>query len=193
MTKESRQVPPLIVGVGGGLGGESHSLAALKVALQAAEKAGARVDLISLQTIRLPLYEPDRPLVDYPVEVNEFVQRMANADGYLWSSPAYHGTVSGVVKNAIDFVEFLSDRVPPYLDQKPVGLISTASGVVGGVTTIQTLIQTAHALRAWVVPLSVPIPQVGRVIDQQGHVTDPTIQDRLQLLGEEVVRFLSKK
>jgi FMN reductase len=184
---------PLIVGLGGGLGSESHSLSALKVALIASEKAGARIDLINLQVVRLPLFEPDKALSGYPADVKDFIRRIAGADGYLWASPAYHGTVSGVVKNALDFVELLSDRTPPYLDGKPVGLISTAGGTMAGVTTIQALMHTAHALRAWVVPLSVPIPKAWQVIDKKGHIKDPSIEDRLRLLGEEVVRFLSRK
>jgi FMN reductase len=183
---------PLIVGLGGGLGSESHSLSALKVALSAAEKAGARIDLINLQVVRLPLFEPDKALSDYPADVKDFIRRIAGANGYLWSSPAYHGTVSGVVKNALDFIEFLSNLKPPYLDGKPVGLISTAGGTIAGVTTIQALMHTAHALRAWVVPLSVPIPHAWQVIDKEGHIKDSSIKDRLRLLGEEVVHFLSR-
>jgi FMN reductase len=189
----SSNKPPFVLGIGGGLRGESHSLVTLKVALEAAEKAGAQTDLVDLQTIRLPFYEPDKELSDYPAEVKRFVERIARADGYVWSSPAYHGTVSGVVKNALDFIEFLSDENPPYLDGKPVGLISTAGGTMAAVTTIQALMHTAHALRAWVVPLTVPITQAWKVMDKEGRIKDPDIENRLKLLGQELVKFIARK
>ncbi|HLB95193.1 MAG TPA: NAD(P)H-dependent oxidoreductase [Nitrospiria bacterium] len=184
---------PIILGLGGGLRGESHSLTVLKVTLEAVEKAGVQTELMDLQTLRLPFYEPAKTLKDYPQEVKDFIEKIARADGYVWSSPAYHGTVSGVVKNALDFIEFLSDQKPPYLDGKPVGLISTAGGTMAAVTTIQALIHTAHALRAWVVPLTIAIPQAWRLIDEQGRLKDPALEDRLKLLGNELVKFISRR
>jgi FMN reductase len=192
MTPSGKGTGRLVVGLGGGLGGESQSLAALKAALAACEKAGARTDLIDLQTVRLPLLEPNKPLESYSAEAKDFVARIAAADGYLWASPAYHGTISGVVKNALDFIEYLSDRRPPYLHGKPVGLISTAAGSMAAVTTIQAMQHVAHSLRAWVVPLSVPIHQAHKAIDWEGRVTDPSVMERLEMLGREVVGFLNR-
>jgi len=125
--------------------------------------------------------------------LDRVVNRIESADGYLWASPAYHGTISGVVKNALDFIEYLSDRTPPYLHGKPVGLISTAGGTVAAVTTIQAMQHVAHSLRAWVVPLSVPIHQAHRAIDSQGRIIDPSVGERLALLGEELVAFLNRR
>jgi FMN reductase len=192
MTPSGKRTDRTVLGLGGGLGGESQSLAALKAALAACEEAGARTDLIDLQTVRLPLLEPNLPLESYPAEVKDFVARIAAADGYLWASPAYHGTISGVVKNALDFIEYLSDRRPPYLHGKPVGLISTAGGSMAAVTTIQALQHVAHSLRAWVVPLSVPIHRAYEAIDSAGRITDPSVAERLALLGREVVAFLER-
>ena len=192
MKPSGKRNAPLVLGLGGGLGGESQSLAALRVALNACEKAGARTDLIDLQSVRLPSLEPNKPIESYSAEAKDFVNRIAAADGYLWASPAYHGTISGVVKNALDFIEYLSDRNPPYLHGKPVGLISTAAGSIAAVTTIQALQHVAHALRAWVVPLSVPVHTAFKVIDSEGRITDPSVEDRLALLGQEVVAFLRR-
>ena len=128
MTSPRKATSPLILGLGGGLGPGIHSLSALKEALKAAEKGGAKTDLINLKEFNLPLFNSEKGISDYPPPVKDMLERIAAADGYLWSSPAYHGTISGVVKNALDFTEYLSDRNPPYLHGKPVGLISTAGG-----------------------------------------------------------------
>ena len=49
----------------------------------------------------------------------------------IWSSPTYHGSVSGSFKNALDWLILLAEREPPYLSNKPVGLVTTAGGVQG--------------------------------------------------------------
>lgn len=193
MNKELRQSRPLILGLGGGLGPGTHSLSALKEALKAAEKGGATTDLINLKEVDLPLFNPESRISDYPPNVKDYIERVIAADGYIWTTPAYHGTVSGVVKNALDYTEYLSDRSPPYLYGKPVGLICTAGGTTAGVSTIQSLIHVAHALRAWVVPLTVPIPQAGRIINAAGEIGDPLIRERLSMLANELLGFLSKR
>jgi NAD(P)H-dependent FMN reductase len=53
------------------------------------------------------------------------------ADGLLWSSPLYQGTISGALKNALDWLHVLGDRDPPYLHDKVIGLISAAGGTQG--------------------------------------------------------------
>ena len=52
-------------------------------------------------------------------------------DAMIWSSPTYHGSVSGSFKNALDWLILLAERDPPYLTNKPVGLVTTAGGVQG--------------------------------------------------------------
>jgi FMN reductase len=41
-------------------------------------------------------------------------------DAMIWSSPTYHGSVSGSFKNALDWLILLAERDPPYLTNKPV-------------------------------------------------------------------------
>jgi len=80
------------------------------------------------------MYEPDKELADYTPNVRQFVGAIANADGLLISTAAYHGTLAGVTKNALDYLEFLSDT--EYLHNKPVGLIATAGGDQADVNSI---------------------------------------------------------
>jgi len=84
------------------------------------------------------------------------------AQGMLWSSPLYHGTISGAFKNALDWLQLLSDRNPPYLTDKVVGLISTAGGT-HGLQAVNTMEFVVRALRGWAVPLVLPIPQAWQV------------------------------
>jgi FMN reductase len=76
----------------------------------------------------------------------------------IWSSPTYHGSVSGSFKNALDWLILLAERDPPYLTNKPVGLVTTAGGVQG-LQAINSMEFVVRALRGWSVPLVQPVAQ----------------------------------
>jgi FMN reductase len=174
-----------IVGLGGSLAEVSTSRAALRVALEGAEIAGARARLLDLRTLDLPMYDPDD---DEPTRAAaELLDACHGADGMLWSSPLYQGTISGALKNALDWLRLLGDREPPYLHDKVVGLISAAGGTQG-LQAINTMEFATRALRAWAVPYVVPIPTAARVFDADGRVHDPAVESQLRTLGSEVVR-----
>ncbi|OLE97376.1 MAG: hypothetical protein AUG75_09065 [Cyanobacteria bacterium 13_1_20CM_4_61_6] len=148
-----------VVGLGGSLAAPSSSLAALKVALEGAAEAGAETLLLDIRELNLPMYAPD---MGAPESVLQLCQAVHEADGLLWSSPLYHGTISGAFKNALDWLQLLSDRKPAYLTDKVVGLISTAGGTQG-LQAVNTMEFVVRALRGWAVPLVIPIPQAWRV------------------------------
>jgi NAD(P)H-dependent FMN reductase len=88
-------------------------LAALRAALHGAEEAGAETRLLDLRELLLPLYNPD---ADEPTpEATELIESCYAADGLIWSSPLYQGTISGALKNALDWLHELGRRDPPYL------------------------------------------------------------------------------
>ena len=76
-------------------------------------------------------------------------------DGLIIASPGYHGSVSGLVKNALDGLEDLRDDRRPYLHGRAVGLIVTADGAQAGGSTLAALRSVVHALRGWPTPLGV--------------------------------------
>lgn len=170
--------------MGGSLAPTSASLAALKVALEGAAAAGARTELLDLRALDLPMF---MPTVAPPESVARFCDAVYTADGLLWSSPLYNGTVSGAFKNAVDWLHLLSDRRPPYLTDKIVGLISTAGGV-NGLQAVITMEFITRSLRAWAVPLVLPIPRATDVFSTEGNVRDSRVAAQLRALGQEVAR-----
>src|SRR3989449_5747097 len=100
-----------IVGLGGSLRPTSSSRAALKTALDGAADAGAKVDLLDLRQLNLPMYDPSSEAV--PESVTHLVESVYAADGMIWSSPLYHGSISGSFKNALDWLILLGERDPP--------------------------------------------------------------------------------
>ena len=130
------------------------------------------------------MYAPDAEHV--PDAARAFCESVYACHGMLWSSPLYHGTISGSFKNALDWLQLIGDRQPPYLTDKVVGLISTAGGTQG-LQAVNTMEFIVRALRGWAVPLVIPIPQAWRII-QKGQVLDETVASQLGVLGAEVAR-----
>jgi FMN reductase len=174
-----------VVGIGGSFSAASSSLAALKIAMQGAEQAGATTQIFDIRALDLPMYDPSAKNV--PAAVQQMADAVYEADGLLWSSPLYHGTISGSFKNALDWLQVLSDRTPPFLTDKVVGLLSAAGGTQG-LQAVNTMEFVVRALRGWAVPLVIPIAEAWRVFDNQGFSKDPKLTELLHTLGSEVAR-----
>src|SRR5262249_37397071 len=149
---DARQEPasqarrPFIVGFGGTTRSGSSSERALRQALEAAESGGAEVLLLSAAELDFPMYRPQAPASAASARVAGAVRR---ADGVVIASPGYPGAMSGLIKNALDYIEELRDDPRPYLDGRAVGCISCAYGWQATMTTLVSLRSVVHALRGW--------------------------------------------
>ncbi|MET7764071.1 NAD(P)H-dependent oxidoreductase [Streptomyces sp. NPDC005393] len=176
--------PVLVVGMGGSLRTPSTSLAALRVAIEGAAAAGAATEVMPLSGLDLPFYTPEHGI---PPAARFLADTIHGADALLWSSPTYHGSVSGAFKNAVDWLTILADRDPPYLTNKPVGMLTTAGGVQG-LQAINSMDFIVRALRGWSVPLVIAVPRSTQVFDPDANLTDPSVAAQLRGLGAEVTR-----
>ena len=145
--------------------------------------------MLDLRELKLPMYEPGRPLDDYGPEVRGFVEALRGADALILSTAAYHGTLAGVTKNALDFTQFLARDERPYLDGRVVGLISTAGGERAAANTTDAMVHIVHALRGIVAPSMVTISRAWQRSDGDGNITDETYGGRLDKLGTLVVEM----
>jgi len=178
-----------IVGLGGSLARISKSRAALQTALEGAASAGAETQLLDIRELDLPMYNPDD---DEPtVAASRLIEVSYAADGMLWSSPMYQGTISGAFKNALDWLHVLGERDPPYLHDKVIGLISAAGGTQG-LQAINTMEFSVRALRGWAVPYVVPVATAACVFDHAGQIQDQAVELQLKTLGSEVVRVAER-
>ncbi|MBB5711236.1 NADPH-dependent FMN reductase [Sphingomonas xinjiangensis] len=146
---------PHIVALGGTLRAESTTGRLLAAALSAAEARGARTTLLTGDAIAFRHYEPGLGKGD--AAITRYLEALRTADAVIVGSPGYHGTLSGLVKTALDYVEELrtDDRV--YFDGIPVGLLATAAGWQAAVSTLHALRTITHALRGWPTPLGLAI------------------------------------
>jgi FMN reductase len=155
--------------------------------LAAAERAGARTKLISGQALQLPLYQPDN--AERSDAARSLVGELAKADGIILGSPGYHGSISGLVKNALDYAEDLRTDRRPYFSGRAVGCIATAGGWPGAVNTLGALRDIVHALRGWPTPIGAAINSAERIFDEQGVCQAPRVAEMLDLMAGEVMSF----
>jgi len=182
-----------ILGIGGSLRAGSVTTLVLRTALAGAQDAGVHTRLIDLATLPLPLFDGTYELDGYTSEGREAIVTLLNATrearGFILASPTYHNTISGALKNALDFMELLKDDHPARLEGKVVGLVTVQGGVSGtGNNTITTMLLAARALRAWVAPTMISVPDSRSMFNEEGQPNDPTLIRRLHQLGAEVAR-----
>ncbi|NIJ10012.1 FMN reductase [Saccharomonospora amisosensis] len=176
-----------VLGVGGSLRADSQSERALRIALEGAAEAGARTAAVTGDGLALPFYES--AVEDRAPRAIEFVQAVREADGLIVVSPGYHGALSGLVKNALDYVEDLRHDERPYLHGRGVGLIAVAHGWQAAVTTLNQLRTIAHALRGWPTPLGGAVNTAEVKFDEAGGASEDKIVANLRLIGRQVAEF----
>ncbi|MGH8137798.1 MAG: NADPH-dependent FMN reductase [Steroidobacteraceae bacterium] len=178
---------PVIVGIGGTKRPGSSSEMTLRFTLNVAEGLGAQIEGFYGKDLLLPLFDPEEPLSDYGAE--RLVCSLRRADGIIVASPGYHGSVSGPIKNAIDYVELMKDDERPYFAGRAVGCIACAAGWQATGTTLVTLRAIVHALRGWPTPLGVMVNTVAAPFSPDGRCRDPALSLQLCLLARQVYDF----
>lgn len=180
---------PLVVGIGGTIGSISSTERALRIALDAAREQGFRTRMFGgAEMARLPLYDPRA--ATRTTEEQEFVAAVREASAMIIASPGYHGSISGVVKNALDLLEETArDEGRAYLADMPVGLIATAYGWQATGSTIAALRSIVHALRGWPTPFAAAINTQLTKFDEAGGASDAAVVEQLRLVGRQVARF----
>ena len=183
---------PLIVGIGGTIREGSSSERALSRALQRAEELGCETRLLGGAFLgELPIFDP-RP-GGQTAHQTELADAVRAADGVIVASPGYHGSISGVIKNALDTLDLTRGDPQPYLSHKPVGTIITADGWQAAGTTLMALRAIIHALRGWPTPFGAALNSGAGLFDEAGACKDPKDAWQLTTVAEQVVEFAKMK
>src|SRR5271167_924694 len=178
---------PWIVGIGGTVRPGSSSERALRLALAFVERQGARTEIFPGPQINLPMYSSESTVRNSDSQA--LINAMRRADGVILASPGYHGSISGLLKNALDYIEDLRNDERPYLDGRAVGLIACAFGWQATGSTLMAMRSIVHALRGWPTPMGVGINTTGKPFNDDGSLVQDGATDQLRIIGQQVVDF----
>ncbi|MBW4664414.1 MAG: NAD(P)H-dependent oxidoreductase [Chroococcus sp. CMT-3BRIN-NPC107] len=168
-----------IVGIGGSLRANSYSQVALDIAAKRAEALGAEVEILDLRQMNLPFCDGGNEYADYP-DVEKLQKAVKAADGLILATPEYHGSVSGVLKNALDLMSF------EQLDGKVTGLISVLGGQPNSnaLNDLRVILRWVHA---WVIPEQIGIAQAWKAFSPEGKILDEKISQRFDEFAQSLV------
>jgi FMN reductase len=169
-----------IVGIGGSLRKDSYSQLALEIAARRVEALGAEVEILDLRQMQLPFCHGGDEYPGYP-DVERLQNTVQQADGLILATPEYHGSISGVLKNALDLMSF------DQLDSKVAGLIS----VLGGQPNSNALNDLRLIMR-WVHAWVIPIGQAWKAFGADGKLLDEKLSQRFDQFAQSLVENTRK-
>lgn len=173
-----------IVGIAGSLRPGSYSQQALRVAAQRLKALGAEVEILDLRSLNLPFCNGNDEYPDYP-DVEKLRQAVRQADGIILATPEYHGSISGVLKNALDLMGFeeFSDKV--------TGFISVLGGQSNSnaLNDLRTIMRWIHA---WTIPEQVAIGQAWKAFGEDGRLVDENLSKRMDAFAQSLVENTQK-
>jgi len=125
---------------------------------------GYTVTQINVSEGHIPFFQLRLP--HPPEAVEKMVEAFIQSDLQIWLTPLYHGGMTGAMKNCLDWLELTARHEKPYLTDKVVGLVCWADGgqAMQGINAMDAV---AKALRAWVIPYSVPLVKNNLYMDAQ--------------------------
>jgi FMN reductase len=170
-----------IAGISGSLRAGSYTRRAVECALQAAAETGAETRLIDLSDYNL-VFRAGKDETSYP-DVVRLRSEVKQAEGIILGTPEYHGSLSGVLKNALDLMGF------DEFEGKMIGLVGVSGGRMGAFDALNTLRNIGRALHAWVIPEQASVPEAWKVFTADGKIADPQMEERLKEVGRQVARF----
>lgn len=180
-----------IVAIGGTTRPKSSTENALRQVLGAAERLGAETLLFSGAEIDLPMYQPGYG--ERCGKTARLLDALKRADGVVIGSPGYHGGVSGLVKNVLDYTEDLRGDERCYLDGRAVGCIGTGAGWQGAAAALTGLRAIVHALRGWNTPIGMIVNTAEPAFDEAGEWLDPRFAEQSSMMAEQIVRFAQQR
>lgn len=175
------------LGFAGSLRERSYNRAALRVA---AEVAPSGVEVETFDLAAIPIYSDDVRSRGYPPAVAEFRERIARADALLIVTPEYNYSVSGVLKNAVDWASRPPDQ--PF-NGKPVAIMGASMSLLGTARAQYHLRQMFVYLNAHLLNQpEVMIAQAHQKFDEQGKLKDDDTRERIRALVQALLDWTVK-
>ncbi|WP_338863541.1 NAD(P)H-dependent oxidoreductase [Myxococcus stipitatus] len=175
---------PRILAISGTLRMDGFNRHLLAVGVAKARELGADVDVLDLKLLALPIYDGDVEAQGLPPSVVELRERVAQARGFLVSSPEYNSSIPGGLKNAIDW----ASRPPGRRFQgKWAAIMGASPGPFGTARMQPHLRQVLSSTGALVLPTQVHVMRASEAFTPEGALKDPARQKEVEALVTELV------
>jgi chromate reductase len=189
------QTPPSILGFAGSTRQDSYNKKLVKIALQGAEAAGAKVTYLNLGDLPMPLYDGDLEAQEgLPENARKFKDLLLTHQGLLIASPEYNSSMSGVLKNAIDWASRPVAGEAPLacFTGKVCAIMSASPGALGGLRGLVPVRMMLGNIGVIVLPDQVAVSKAMDAFTEQGALNDAKQQASIQALGANVAQLLIK-
>lgn len=186
---------PKILAFAGSTRTESFNKKLVKIASAGAKDAGADVTVIDLHDFQMPLYDEDLERQEgLPSSAHKLKDLMLEHQGLLISSPEYNSSISGVLKNTIDWTSRQSDGEIPLacFKDKVAGLMSASPGGLGGLRGLVHVRAILENIGVLVIPNQVAISKAHEVFNLDGTMKDEKQEQQVKKIGSNLTQMLLK-
>ena len=186
---------PKILAFAGSTRTDSYNRKLVKIAAAGARSAGADVAYLDLRDIPLPLFDQDLEAREgLPPQALKLKELLLAHDGFLISAPEYNSSITGVLKNAIDWASRPAPGEEPLacFDGKTASLMSASPGALGGLRGLVHLRAILGNIGVLVLPDQVSIPKAHEAFEPDGMLKDKKKQAAVEDLGSTLAATLSK-
>ncbi len=182
-----------IIALAGSLRANSYNKQLVRVASAAAVAQGADVIDIDLADYDIPLFSEDLEAEGVPESVVKLKAQFREADGLLIASPEYNGSISGVLKNVLDWLSRPDADYPGsnVFAERVVGLLAASPGALGGLRGLTHVTDIFGNLGSIVLPGQVALPKAYNAFDAAGDMIDSAMRERVAGVGRRVVEVAS--
>lgn len=184
-------LPVKILAFSGSTRSGSWNSKLLKILAELASQAGASVTTISLRDFPLPLYDGDLEAQSgIPQPVQALRQLMIEHHGLMIASPEYNGSVTAVLKNALDWCsrpQNGQDGLLPFRG-KPVAIVAASIGPYGGSRSVGHLRLIMGKMGATVLGDEMALPGAAQAFTETGALTNPASQSLAETVAKNLVR-----
>jgi chromate reductase len=187
--------PVRILAFAGSTRGGSFNKKLLKNAVVGARAAGAEVTVVDLRDFPMPLYDGDLETSSgIPENAMKLKELMLSHQGFLIASPEYNSSITGVLKNAIDWASRQAPNEAPLacFSNKVVGIMSASPGSLGGLRCLVTVRSILGNIGCHVHPHQVAVPRAHEAFDEEGTLKDPKQRASVEKIGLNVVEMAAK-
>ena len=187
---------PKILAFAGSLREHSYSKRIVKTAMRGAENAGAEVTYVDLRSFPMPIYnEDDHKQNGFDANALKLQKLFGESDGFLIASPEYNGSLTGALKNAIDWVSRPSDEYKSVevFKGKWAAIMTESPGAFGGIRCLGHLRTVLTVMFVNVLPTEIAVGKVHEMFDGDGEeMTDEKMRSILENLGASLVEMMKK-